>query len=188
MIRSVSPSCMKSVRKLPMWARSALYFAIALAAVAPLHAQQRWTEAQANKWYAGQPWPVGANFLPSTAINELEMWQADTFDPTTIDRELGWAESIGMNTMRVFLHNLLWDQDPKGFKKRIDTFLAIAARTTSGLSLCCSIPAGIRIQSSARSTRPFPACTTPAGCRAPGAEILADPAKYPRLEKYVKES
>ena len=89
---------------------------------------QRWTEAQADAWYAEQPWPVGANFLPSTAINELEMWQADTFDPATIDRELGWAEGIGMNTMRVFLHNLLWEQDPKGFEKRIDTFLTIAAR------------------------------------------------------------
>jgi len=96
--------------------------------LAGLHAQQRWTEAQANAWYAAQPWPVGANFLPSTAINELEMWQADTFDPKTIDRELGWAEGIGMNTMRVFLHNLLWEQDAEGFKQRIDTFLTIAAR------------------------------------------------------------
>jgi hypothetical protein len=61
---------------------------------------------------------VGANFLPSTAINQLEMWQAESFDPTTIDRELGWAEGIGMNTMRVFLHNLLWEQDPKGFQQR----------------------------------------------------------------------
>ncbi len=79
--------------------------------------QERWTEAQANAWYAQQPWPVGANFLPSTAINELEMWQADTFDPTTIDRELGWAQGIGMNTMRVFLHNLLWEQDPEGLRE-----------------------------------------------------------------------
>jgi len=98
-----------------------------------LHAQeasasQRWTEERAAVWFATQPWPVGANFLPSNAINELEMWQADTFDPTTIDRELGWAEGIGMNTMRVFLHNLLWEQDPKGFRKRVDKFLEIAAR------------------------------------------------------------
>ena len=91
--------------------------------LACLRAQERWTEAQANAWYAAQPWPVGADFLPSTAINELEMWQADTFDAATIDRELGWAEGIGMNTMRVFLHNLLWEQDPEGFKQRIDTFL-----------------------------------------------------------------
>src|SRR5450755_1711400 len=67
---------------------------------ASLQAQEsRWTEAQANAWYAQQPWPVGANFLPSNAINELEMWQAETFDPTTIDREFGWAQAIGMNTM-----------------------------------------------------------------------------------------
>ena len=102
--------------------------AVLFAVTSSLHAQQRWTEAQANAWYAAQPWPVGANFLPSTAINELEMWQADTFDPVTIDREFGWAEGIGMNTMRVFLHNLVWEQDPKGFDQRIDAFLAIAAR------------------------------------------------------------
>ncbi len=99
-----------------------------LTLVSVLPAQERWTEPQANAWYAQQPWPVGADFLPSTAINELEMWQADTYDPATIDRELGWAQAIGMNTMRVFLHNLLWEQDPKGFEQRIDDFLAIAAR------------------------------------------------------------
>ncbi len=113
--------------------RTFLIFVLAFAAASALNAQQaaapaRWTEAQANAWYAQQPWPVGADFLPSTAINELEMWQADTFDPVTIDRELGWAEAIGMNTMRVFLHNLLWEQDPKGFSQRIDQFLAICAR------------------------------------------------------------
>ncbi|HET8825898.1 MAG TPA: 1,4-beta-xylanase, partial [Terriglobales bacterium] len=87
----------------------------------------RWTEAQANEWYAHQPWIVGSNFLPDDAINELEMWQADTFDPKEIDKEFGWAEGIGMNTMRVFLHDLLW-QDPQGFQKRLDEFLTIASR------------------------------------------------------------
>src|SRR5882672_2080608 len=86
----------------------------------------RWTEENANAWYQQQPWLVGSNFIPKTAINELEMWQADTFDPQEIDLELGWAESIGMNTMRVFLHDLLWQQDSDGFKKRIDAFLTIA--------------------------------------------------------------
>jgi hypothetical protein len=94
-----------SLRKASFWL---LAFALLTVFLPALNAQERWTEAQANAWYAQQPWPVGANFLPSTAINELEMWQADTFDPTTIDRELGWAEAIGMNTMRVFLHDLLW--------------------------------------------------------------------------------
>ena len=88
---------------------------------------QRWTEDQANQWYGHQPWLVGANFLPSDAVNELEMWQGSSFDAKEIDRELGWAESLGMNTMRVFLHNLVWEQDSAGFQHRIDQFLTIAS-------------------------------------------------------------
>ena len=87
---------------------------------------QRWSEAQANAWYAKQPWLVGSNYVPTNAINELEMWQAETFDPQQIDKELGWAEGLGMNTMRVFLHDLLWKQDSAAFTQRIDTFLTIA--------------------------------------------------------------
>ncbi|MBV9435537.1 MAG: 1,4-beta-xylanase, partial [Acidobacteria bacterium] len=88
----------------------------------------RWSEAKAQSWYAQQPWMVGGNFIPQSAINELEMWQEATFDPAEIDRELGWAEAMGMNVMRVFLHDLLWQQDAPGFQRRIDQYLTIAAR------------------------------------------------------------
>ncbi len=88
----------------------------------------RWSEAKANDWYAKQPWLVGANYIPSNAINELEMFQAATFDPAINDRELGLAESIGMNTARVFLQDQLWEQDPAGFKDRLNIFLGIAAK------------------------------------------------------------
>src|SRR5882724_8607862 len=97
----------------------------------PISAQkqtERWTEAKANAWYTKQPWLVGANFIPSDAINELEMFQAVTFNPTLNDKELGMGESIGMNTMRVFLQDQLWQQDAKGFTKRLDIFLGIAAK------------------------------------------------------------
>ena len=87
-----------------------------------------WSVEKANAWYHQHRWITGANFLPSTAINQLEMWQAETFDPLTIDHELGWAENIGFNTMRVFLHSVAWKQDPEGFKKRVDQILAIADR------------------------------------------------------------
>ncbi len=80
-------------------------------------ASPKWTEKQANDWYAKQPFLVGSNYVPASAINQLEMWQADTFDAKRIDLELGWAESIGMNTMRVFLHDLAYQQEPQGFKK-----------------------------------------------------------------------
>src|SRR5215470_14808420 len=88
----------------------------------------RWTEQKANAWYAQQTWLVGSNYIPRSAINQLEMWQEATFDPAQIDQELGWAESLGMNTMRVFLHDLLWQQDATGFRQRIDAFLTIAAK------------------------------------------------------------
>src|SRR3984957_9298576 len=85
-----------------------------------------WSPQKANAWYAQHKWINGANFTPSTAINQLEMWQADTFDPTTIDREVGYAENIGFNTMRVFLHSVVWREDPKSFKQRVNQYLAIA--------------------------------------------------------------
>jgi len=71
----------------------------------------RWPEQKANAWYGQQPWLVGSNYVPKSAINQLEMWQEATFNPTEIDTELSWAEAMGMNTMRVFLHDLLWQQD-----------------------------------------------------------------------------
>jgi hypothetical protein len=86
-----------------------------------------WPEKKANEWYAGKGWLRGCDFIPSTAINQLEMWQSITWDPATIDRELGYAESIGLNCMRVFLHHVAWEQDPPGFRQRMDRYLGIAA-------------------------------------------------------------
>jgi len=87
-----------------------------------------WSAEKANAWYAQHKWINGADFIPATAINQLEMWQKDTFDPKTIDQELGWAQGIGFNTMRVFLHSVAWKEDPSGFKKRVNEYLAIADR------------------------------------------------------------
>lgn len=104
--------------------------AVALtASAAHAAAPPRWSAAQANSWYARQPWLSGANYIPADAINPLEMWQAATWNPARIDQELGWAQTrFGMNTMRVFLHDLAWQEDPAGLKRRINEFLAIAAR------------------------------------------------------------
>ena len=86
----------------------------------------RWTVDQAWAWWEQQPWTVGVNFTPSTACNQLEMWQAETFDPSTIERELRWAADLGFNTLRTYLHDLLWAEDPDGFAGRVDTFLGLA--------------------------------------------------------------
>jgi hypothetical protein len=87
-----------------------------------------WTAEQANEWYKQWGWLRGCDFIPGTAINQLEMWQAETFDTATIDRELGWAESIGLNCMRVYLHHLAWQVDKDGFKNRVSNYLDIADR------------------------------------------------------------
>ena len=87
---------------------------------------KKWTIEKVNNWYNNHRWITGANFNPSTAINQLEMWQEDTFDAATIDRELGFTEEIGFNAMRVYLHSLAYKADPKGFKKRLNTYLEIA--------------------------------------------------------------
>ena len=88
----------------------------------------RWPAAKANAWYAKLPWLVGCNYYPATAINQIDMWQASTWDPETIDKELGWAESIGMNTLRVYLHDMVWADDEQGLYKRMDEFLDICQK------------------------------------------------------------
>ncbi len=88
----------------------------------------RWTVERAQEWYSKQPWLVGCNFLPSSAINQIEMWSAETWDPETIDRELGWAAGLGFNSVRVYLHDLVWHADAEGFASRIDDFLGIGAK------------------------------------------------------------
>lgn len=177
----------KSVCKCADLRRVALIVLFAGLAVVPaLTAQQRWSEERAQAWYSQQPWLVGANFLPSNAINELEMWQADTFDEVTIDRELGWAEGIGMNTMRVFLHNLLWEQDPAGFQKRIDRFLTIANRHHIHPIFVLFDSCWEPFPKLGPQHPPIPGVHNSGWVQAPGAEILKDPAQYPRLERYVK--
>lgn len=147
-----------------------------------------WTKEQANKWYGKQPWYVGANFTPSTAINQLEMFQADSFDPATIDKELGWAESIGMNCMRVYLHDLLYQQDPEGFFKRVDEYLAIAdkhhIKTIFVLFDSCWDP----FPALGKQRAPKPHVHNSGWVQSPGQKVLQDTAQYPRLEKYVKET
>lgn len=146
----------------------------------------RWTEERATQWYQQQPWLVGANFVPADAVNELEMWQGDTFNPQEIDRELGWAENVGMNTMRVFLHNLLWEQDSAGFQKRIDQFLAIASRHHIRPMFVLFDSCWDPNPKLGPQRPPIPGVHNSGWVQAPGKEILTHPTEYPRLKAYVQ--
>ncbi len=144
-----------------------------------------WTTERANAWYAKQPWPVGCNFIPSTAINQLEMWQADTFDLPTIDKELGMARKLGFTSVRVFLHNLLWDQDSVGFLNRIDQFLEVADKHEIRVMLVLFDSVWDPYPKVGKQPEPRPRVMGSAWVQAPGADILKDPAKYDALKPYV---
>lgn len=149
-------------------------------------AGDRWPEAKANAWYAKQQWLVGANFVPSDAINELEMFQAATFDPSEIDREFGWAESIGMNTMRVFLQDQLWEQDPQGFKHRLDVFLGIAAKHHIRPLLVLFDSCWETDPHLGPQHPPIPGVHNSGWVQSPGKKRLLDPAVEPQLKAYVE--
>jgi hypothetical protein len=145
----------------------------------------RWTADAANVWYAKHPWPVGSNYLPANAINELEMWQAATFSPKRIDTELGWAESLGMTTMRVFLHDLLW-QDKAGFKKRLNTFLTIANKHRIKPMFVLFDSCWDPNPKLGPQHEPRPGIHNSGWVQSPGAAALQDESQYPRLGAYVK--
>lgn len=166
--------------------RSGFVYVILLLLTSPSLFSQRWTEEKAKAWYAKQPWLVGSNYVPATAINELEMWQADTFDPERIDKELGWAESIGMNTMRVFLHDAIWEKDAAGFRERIDRFLRIASKHNIRPMFVLFDSVWDPFPQLGPQRAPKPGVHNSGWMQSPGAKALQDPAQYARLERYVK--
>ena len=160
---------------------------LALGVVAQAQTMQaRWTEAQASAWYDRQPWLVGANYIPSDAINELEMFQVATFNPALNDKELGMAESIGMNTMRVFLQDQLWTNDQEGFKKRLDEFLAIAARHHIRPILVLFDSCWEPNPHLGPQHPPIPGVHNSGWVQSPGKERLVNSAVEPELKAYVQ--
>jgi len=148
---------------------------------------ERWSVDEARAWGERQPWLFGANFTPSTAINQLEMWQAETFDPETIERELGYAQGIGMNIMRVYLHDLLWEHDRDGFVERLERYLDIAyargIRTMFTIFDDCW-HGGAKL---GKQPEPKPRTHNSGWLQSPGHAVAEDPAQWPRLKRYVTE-
>jgi hypothetical protein len=149
-------------------------------------ADEPWPAARANQWYSQQAWPVGSNYISSTAINELEMWQPDTFDLPTIDRELGWAQSLGMNTMRVFLHNLLWQQDSQGFLHRMDQFLEVADKHHIKIMFVLFDSVWDPQPHLGKQRAPKPHVHNSGWVQAPGADLLKDESSWnAELKPYI---
>ncbi len=146
-----------------------------------------WPAEKANAWYNQHPWLCGADYIPATAINQLEMWQADTFDSATINKELGWAEGIGFNTMRVFLHSLAWKQDPEGFKQRMNIFLTIADRHHIEPMFVFFDDVWNKTPHPGKQPDPKPGVHNSGWVQDPGQPASSDTSNFPGLEKYVKD-
>lgn len=147
---------------------------------------ERWPVERAQAWQSRVGWLAGCNYLPANAINQLEMWQADTFDPVQIEKEFIWAEQLGFNSMRVFLHHLLWEQDPEGFLKRMDQFLAIAHRHKIGAMFVLFDSCWDPFPKLGKQHEPRQGVHNSGWVQSPGAADLQNPARYKLLEAYVK--
>ncbi len=145
----------------------------------------RWPEYKAKEWFDRNGWVVGCNYIPSTAINQLEMWQEDSFDPELIDRELAMAEELGFNTIRVFLHHLLWEENSNGFIKRIDQFLSIAYKHGIRTMLVLFDSVWDPFPKLGKQPAPRLNVHNSGWVQCPGYDVLNDPDQYDNLHSYV---
>ncbi len=148
---------------------------------------KQWSVEKANAWYKAHKWLSGANYIPATAINQLEMWQADTFDAKNIDTELGYAENLGFNTMRVFLHSVAWKQDPVGFKKRVNEFLAIADKHHIQPMFVFFDDCWNKEPKPGKQPEPKPGVHNSGWVQDPGQPASENEVNFVGLEKYVKD-
>ena len=152
----------------------------------PEKTSTRWSEEKIWSWYNDQPWLVGTNFITSSSINQLEFWQEETFDPELIEKELKLSASIGMNTHRVFLHDLLWEQDSIGFINRIDKFLEISDRNGIKTLLVFFDDVWHPVPNMGKQPEPIPHVHNSGWVQSPGAKILYDTLSHNKLESYIK--
>jgi len=164
-----------------------LGFGLSLAAGPAVTARpHHWTEAEANEWYAKQPWMVGVDFIASYASNQMEMWQEETFDNVELDRELDWAQQMGLNTVRVFLHDLLYQRDASGFERRMSTFLRIADKHRIRTIFVLFDSRFNPFPEAGLQRPPKAGIYNSAWVQSPGATALMDPRQSQRLLQYVQ--
>ncbi len=152
----------------------------------PVPSTARWSAARAKAWQDDVGWLVGCNFTPSTAGNQLELWQADTFDPATIDRELGWAADLGFTSIRLFLHDLLFELDGDAFLDRIDRVLDLAAGHGIGVMPVLFDGVWHPHPRPGPQPEPRPGVHNSTWVQGPGAAVLADPRRWDSLRPYVE--
>ena len=150
---------------------------------------ERWSEADANAWWSSKPWICGFNFLPSSAVNFLEMWHRDTFDKATIERELGWASEIGFNAFRINLHYLVWKHDRGGLWERLDWVMGLAEGLGIATVPCPFDDCGFGGFEPVYGPQPDPVPGVHNGraVASPGRAMLLEAGEWAGFEAYVRD-
>lgn len=147
----------------------------------------QWSATAASDWYAHQPWIIGANYIQSNTVNQIEMWQSETFDGDRIDMELGWAEGLGINTIRVGLPELLWERDPSGLQKRMDRLLRIADKHKMKVIFVLFDSSGDPYPEPGRQRQPKPGVRNSLWAQSPGAKGLISPKQVEDALRYAED-
>ena len=149
----------------------------------------RWTEAEAKAWGAARPWVCGCNFLPSSSVNFIEMWRAETFDMPTIERELGWAANAGFNAIRVNLPFVGWREDRDGLVDRLDRVIGAADRLGIDTVPVLFDDCGFGGQEPVWSPQddPVPGVHNSRAVASPGRQAVLDVGLRGALEAYVRD-
>ena len=150
----------------------------------PVTSTARWSAERARAWQEQQGWLVGCNFVPSTAGNQLEMFQSTTFDPATIRRELTWAAELGVNSIRLFLHDLLWSHDD-GFLDRVEQVLELADAVDIGVMPVLFDGVWNPRPHLGDQGSPRPGVHNSMWVQSPGADAITDRSRWPELRRYV---
>jgi hypothetical protein len=147
----------------------------------------QWTPSAAADWYARQPWVVGSNYIQSNTVNQIEMWQQETFDAERVDLELGWAESLGINTLRVFLNDLLWEKDSTGFQRRLEKLLKLVEKHKMRAILVLFDSSGDPFPELGRQRQPKPGVRNSLWAQSPGSKGLTDPKQLAKALTYAED-
>ena len=156
-----------------------------LAPITPTTSPERWSAERAQAWYDAQPWLVGCNYIPADAVNQLQMWQAETFNPERIDRELAWAQDLGFNTLRVYLHHALWQQNAEGFVGRVDRFVSICGDHGIRPMLVLLDDVWSPTHALGPQPAPRPGVHNSGWLQSPGRAVLDDESRWGDVERYV---
>ena len=119
--------------------------------------------------------------------SELKAQLARGVDLILFNRELGWAEGIGMNVMRVYLHHLAWETDPEGFRKRVEQYLTIADKHSISTIFVFFDDCWNPTYQPGKQPDPKPGIHNSGWVRDPGDLLHSDTTLFITLERYVKD-